>query len=188
MECSITKGWTLCLLDQLVTSTLFACHLKTSKIKYVWSLSMATCTYMRFLSNTTQNYILDHQSQEWSLSVQRCPSVGVRVPKSYPLQSEVRFYCWMRMTDPVSQHSPGSLTEAKRDRSHKLSRCFMVLVDWGWGNWCSSGPKFTLCRFRNRILPRNELNGGTRFLLKKAKGQEVYSKPRLTKYHVKEPK
>ncbi len=155
MECSITIRWTLCLLDQLVTSTLFACHLNfQNKI----SLSMATCTYLQFLSNTIQNDILDHQSQEWSSSVQRRPSVGVCVPKSYPLQPEVRFYCWTRTTDPESQHSP-SLTEAKSDCSHKLSRCFMVLVDWGWANGCSSGPKFTLCRFRNQILPRHELNG-----------------------------
>lgn len=74
------------------------------------------------------------------------------------LQSEVRSYCWRRTTDPVSQHSPGSLIEAKVIGLTSLSKCFMNLVNWGWGNWCSSGPKFTLCHFQNQILPHNKLN------------------------------
>lgn len=154
-SCRMFQWGTLCLLYTVCSPNLQ----NKTRLKFVNGNPWRACTHMQFLSNTMQNDILDHQSQEWSLSVQRCPSVGVHVPISYSLQSEARSYCWTRTTDPVSQHFPGSLTEAKSDRSRKLSRCFMVPVDWGWGNWCSSGPKFTLCRFQNQILPRSELNG-----------------------------
>lgn len=85
---------------------------------------------MRFLSNATQNYILDHQCQ-----VQRRPSFnpgGVHViNEEEKIPDLVRGMDLLlnEKTHTVSRHSPGSLIEARSDRSHSFFRCFMYVVD-----------------------------------------------------------